>query len=49
MSIGLTSIRIAWTYHLRDDGDVGAEGVEVQLISGQPVVSDTAFSQYATK
>ena len=37
------------TDHLGDDGDVGAEGVEVDPSCGQPVVMDVALCQDAAE
>ena len=37
------------TDHLGDDGDAGAEGVEVDPSRGQPVVVDVALCQDAAE
>lgn len=39
--------RVRSTYDLGDDGDVGAERVEVDGVGGNSVVSDFAFCQDA--
>ena len=37
------------TYHLRNNSDVGAESVEVDLVGWQPIVTDNALGQDAAK